>query len=122
METECRRDSPVEESWAKSCLVADLLILGEGIYDTLDATPGSEATAQSSQGIEDSWASLGRTTGCVDQRVAVVILPATVLALHGFDAVILATSPTAPEVPLPPYPGTNSYAPLRAQGPLQQLG
>lgn len=40
-----------------------------------------------SKGVEASWVSLDKTSGCVDQIMAVTPIP----ALHGFDAVILAT-------------------------------
>ena len=91
------RDSSVQEdSWSKSCLEEDPLILEKGVSATLE----SSETAQSSKGVEASWMSLDKTSGCVDQRVAVATLLAPVPALHGFDAVVLATGPSALEVPI----------------------
>lgn len=93
--------------------------LGKGGYTTLDTVPRPAATAKNSEGIEECW--LYFWTVCIDKRVAVVVLLDPVLALYNFNTVISATSFTTLEVPVPILPEMNSYVPLKAQGPLQQL-
>lgn len=65
------------------------LNFGEGSSCSSRCWPGIFSSCPKSEGIEASWVSLDKASGCVDQIVAVTPIP----ALHGFDAVALATGP-----------------------------
>lgn len=66
---------------SKSHMEEDPIVSEKGVSATLGA---SSAMTQSSKAVEASWVFLDKTSGRVDQTVAVVTLLALVTALLGF--------------------------------------